>query len=608
MSSESSQTEGDVPPATMSPPTETRLRYPLHVLVWNNDFRALERELEGKDIEELDPRGRTPLHLAVSLGHLESAKILLRHKADVTKENRDGWTVLHEAVSTGDPEMVQMVLQYREFHKASTALGGVPELLKKTLEASDFYVEMKWEFTSWVPLLSRVCPSDVCRIWKSGANLRVDATLLGFENMSWIRGKHSFIFKEEDNWAELMEINHDDRTVTKERFDISQEIEGITLDSMQPAEREVSKRLTSPVINTSLDTASIAFERTKSGFWGWRTDKAECVNGYEAKVYSANNVSVVTKTRTEHLTEDEKSRYKADRNFLESLLGTVEHQFGAQGDLTTEFATANNPTAITPEEYFNPDFELKNRDIGRPKELAIRTQKFKGTLWMCEDFPLSLVEQVTPIIDLMARTSSHFAHLRDFITLQFPPGFPVKIEIPLFHVLNARITFGNVNACSRAEDSSPSTPKGSQDEQEEATPATKFEVDPSVFDIPPSYNVQENGRSLHMRDEDDEIMQFAIQQSILESSGNQIMSGSNSNGSISSHQVFDCQYERAIQESLLANSQSATSSLSSHSHSYDKDLQFAMELSAKELEEQEKQRLQEESELQEILQLSLMEK
>ncbi|XP_056384884.1 ankyrin repeat domain-containing protein 13A isoform X1 [Hyla sarda] len=559
----------------------------------------------AKDIEELDPRGRTPLHLAVSLGHLESARVLLRHKADVTKENKDGWTVLHEAVSTGDPEMVQLVLQYREFHKASTALGGVPELLNKTLEASDFYVEMKWEFTSWVPLLSRVCPSDICRIWKSGAKLRVDATLLGFENMSWIRGKHSFIFKEEDNWAELMEINHDDRTVTKERFDISQEIEGITLDSMQPAEREVSKRLTSPVINTSLDTSSIAFERTKSGFWGWRTDKEESVNGYEAKVYSANNVNVVTKTRTEHLTEEEKSRYKADRNFLESLLGTVEHQFGAQGDLTTEFATANNPTAITPEEYFNPDFDLKNRDIGRPKELTIRTQKFKGTLWMCEDFPLSLVEQVTPIIDLMARTSSHFAHLRDFITLQFPPGFPVKIEIPLFHVLNARITFGNVNTCSTAEENSPTTPSGTPDE---ATAVPKFEVDQSVFEIPPSYHIQENGRSLHIRDEDDEIMQFAIQQSLLEISGNQQMPQSHSNGSISSNQVFDTQYERALQESLLANSQSAHSSLASHSQSFDTDLQFAMELSAKEQEEQEKIRLQEEAELAEILRLSLTEK
>ncbi|CAJ0928980.1 unnamed protein product [Ranitomeya imitator] len=377
-----------------------------------------------------------------------------------------------------------------------------------------------------------------------------------------------------DNWAELMEINHDDRTVTKERFDISQEIEGITLDSMQPAEREVSKRLTSPVINTSLDTTSIAFERTKTGIWGWRTDKVESVNGYEAKVYSANNVNVVTKTRTEHLTEEEKSRYKAGQKLFGVFIGDCRTPVWS----TREFATANNPTAITPEEYFNPDFDLKNRDIGRPKDLAIRTQKFKGTLWMCEDFPLSLVEQVTPIIDLMARTSSHFAHLRDFITLQFPPGFPVKIEIPLFHVLNARITFGNVNTCSTAEESSPSTPSGTPDE---ATAAPKFEVDQSVFVIPPSYHIQENGRSLHIRDEDDEIMQFAIQQSLLESSGNQQMPPSFSNGSISTNQVFDAQYERALQESILANSQSAHSSLSSHSQSFDKDLQVAMELSAK---------------------------
>lgn len=46
----------------------------------------------SQNVEALDPRGRTLLHLAVSLGHLESARVLLRHKADVTKENREGWT------------------------------------------------------------------------------------------------------------------------------------------------------------------------------------------------------------------------------------------------------------------------------------------------------------------------------------------------------------------------------------------------------------------------------------------------------------------------------------------------------------------------------------
>lgn len=44
------------------------------------------------DIEQLDPRGRTPLHLATTLGHLECARVLLKHGADVGKENRSGWT------------------------------------------------------------------------------------------------------------------------------------------------------------------------------------------------------------------------------------------------------------------------------------------------------------------------------------------------------------------------------------------------------------------------------------------------------------------------------------------------------------------------------------
>ncbi|XP_053446022.1 ankyrin repeat domain-containing protein 13A isoform X2 [Nycticebus coucang] len=542
--------------------------FPLHLLVWNNDYRQLEKELRGQNVEALDPRGRTLLHLAVSLGHLESARVLLRHKADVTKENRQGWTVLHEAVSTGDPEMVYTVLQHRDYHNTSMALEGVPELLQKILEAPDFYVQMKWEFTSWVPLVSRICPNDVCRIWKSGAKLRVDITLLGFENMSWIRGRRSFIFKGEDNWAELMEVNHDDKVVTTEHFDLSQEMERLTLDLMKPKSREVERRLTSPVINTSLDTKNIAFERTKSGFWGWRTDKAEVVNGYEAKVYTVNNVNVITKIRTEHLTEEEKKRYKADRNPLESLLGTVEHQFGAQGDLTTECATANNPTAITPDEYFNEEFDLKDRDIGRPKELMIRTQKFKATLWMCEEFPLSLVEQVIPIIDLMARTSAHFARLRDFIKLEFPPGFPVKI----------------------------------------ASHVTNFEVDQSVFEIPESYHIQDNGRNVHLQDEDYEIMQFAIQQSLLESSRSQELLGPASNGGISQTHAYEDQFERAIQESLLTSTEGPCSGAPTDISSFDSDLQLAMELSAKELEERELRLQEEEAELQQVLQLSLTDK
>ncbi|XP_008416914.1 ankyrin repeat domain-containing protein 13A [Poecilia reticulata] len=596
--------------STASISEDIREKFPLHSAVWENDYRKLEQQirLQQNDIEAVDPRGRTPLHLAVSLGHLELVRVLLKHGASVTKENAKHWTVLQEAVSTGDPEMVQLVLQRRDYLKASTALGGVPELLLKIKESPDFYMEMKWEFTSWIPLLSRICPSDVCRIWKSGASLRVDATLLGFDNMTWIRGRRSYIFKGDDSHAELMEVNHDDGVVDTERFNISQEMEEVTLESMQPAEQEVAKRLTTPIVNTFLDTKDIAFERCKSGILGWRTDKTESVNGFEAKVFSVNNVNVVIRTRTEHLTDEEKARIKSERNVLESLLGTVEQHISAQGNLTLEYATATNPTAITPEEYFNPDFDLGDRDIGRPIELTIRTQKFKGTLWMSEEHPLSLVEQVSPIIDLMARTSSHFARLRDFVTLKFPPGFPVKIEIPLFHVLNARITFGNVNKC-RTEEEAAATPTSSEESDEVATATTPFQVCPSVFEVPPNYHRRGGSRHTPMSNNDDELLQYAIHQSLLDSQrGSGEVSWDDANGEFS-HPMTGSHSDGSIPEGLLVeigDSVSPASSPSSSSH--DSDLRLAMELSARAQEEDERMRKREDEELERILQLSLTEK
>ena len=74
--------------------------------------------------------------------------------------------------------------------------------------------------------------------------------------------------------------------------------------------------------------------RNKSGIWGWRSDKSEAINGYECKVFSAGNVELVTKTRTEHLTEQDKkenSRRGSVRNPLESFLGIAEQEDKAQG-------------------------------------------------------------------------------------------------------------------------------------------------------------------------------------------------------------------------------------------------------------------------------------
>jgi hypothetical protein len=49
--------------------------------------------------------------------------------------------------------------------------------------------------------------------------------------------------------------------------------------------------------------------RNRSGLWGWRTEKTEKINGYECKVYTANNLQLVTKTRTEHLNSEQARQF-----------------------------------------------------------------------------------------------------------------------------------------------------------------------------------------------------------------------------------------------------------------------------------------------------------
>ncbi|KAK2169141.1 hypothetical protein LSH36_12g20034 [Paralvinella palmiformis] len=592
--------------------------YPLHILVWNDNHEELDKLLsKGEyDIEKIDPRGRTPVHLAVTLGHLNCAKVLFQHGANANVENSRYWTVVQEAVCTGDPEILQLCLQYRDYQRYTCRSEGVPLLLQKLTEAPDFYVEMKWEFASWVPLVARMCPSDTYRVWKSGSNVRIDTTLLGFDNTNWQRGNRSFVFKGGMESAIVMEIDHDARQVFQETMRVLPEPPDISF--LRPSDDAVAARITAPIVTTS-----------KSGLWGWRSDKAENVNGYDCKVFSASNVELVTKTRTEHLTDQDKIQCKKNsKNPLESLFGMAEKEEKAQGamangDLST---VSHNPCNITPEEYFNKAYDLQGKDIGRPIEQTKKVQKFRAQLWLSENYPLSLPEQVIPIIDLMATHNAHFRKLKDFITLQLPSGFPVKIEIPLFHVLNARITFGNIFGTDE-----PARGVTTISEEEEDNKIYCV-VDESCFDIPSGYSVIGETHHERLRDEDDELLQFAIQQSLLEAGteSDQVTlwealnkSQTNSVGMRSLQSEEERMLQQAIEESMKSAGQFPASSPSeqrplppvpqetqdqSYQGMIDEQMQLALELSKRELEEIERRCKQEEEELDRILKLSLTEK
>ncbi|KAH8337043.1 ankyrin repeat domain-containing protein 13D [Drosophila kikkawai] len=634
---------------------EIKAEYPLHWHIWHNELEQLQAAIDQNDKEKIDPRGRTPLMLAVRVANLACVKCLLAAKCNATYEH-EGWSIVQEAVCTGDVDILTAIIEVRDLQRHVQRVTHVPKLLQHLLDAPDFYIEMKWEFTSWVPLMSRLCPSDTYKVYKRGANVRIDTTLLGFDNNTWQRGNRSYIFKGAKETATMIEIDHDTNEVMVEQM--SSDIGDIV--AIPPALGTVRARLNAPVITNNIEMDKISFERNKSGIWGWRSEKSEVINGYNCKVYGASNVEFVTKTRMDHLSE-EQIKNKTARTPLHSLLGIADEDYVSPADAAAALkdrtpsprleeeaslvaaenggrsspapglAQSNGSSAcasgsstpkssVTPEEYFTPEVDLQGRDVGGPKNLSTKVQRFKANLWLAEEHPIRLQEQVLPILDLMSTMASpHVSKLRDFITMQLPAGFPVKVEIPLFHVLNACITFGNVFALT-----SPVEHVATLQEQDRVTCL----VDDRCFDVPVHYTNRGSDVRRQIPLDEDDMLQYAIEQSLVETSGAcgvdakdddkvdiwEVLRGQNVVGTDLLPED-DEQLQRVLQESLMgahANPQSGSPASEEEDDDggfrfIDPDLAMAMRLSQQDQRKYELERQQEQEMIEQALKLSLQE-
>ncbi|XP_023163315.2 ankyrin repeat domain-containing protein 13D isoform X2 [Drosophila hydei] len=632
---------------------EVKLEYPLHWQIWNGNAEELQQQLQTEQIdkEKIDPRGRTPLMLAVRLANLQCVKCLLAAKCNATYEHA-GWSIVQEAVCTGDVDILTAIIEVRDLQRHVQRVTHVPKLLQHLLDAPDFYIEMKWEFTSWVPLMSRLCPSDTYKVYKRGANVRIDTTLLGFDNNTWQRGNRSYIFKGGKETATMIEIDHDTHEVMVEQM--SSDIGDIV--AIPPPIGTVRARLAAPVITNNIEMEKISFERNKSGIWGWRSEKSEVINGYNCKVYGASNVEFVTKTRMDHLSE-EQIKNKTARTPLHSLLGIADEDYVPPTDVpaaikdrtseaapliapsvngdrasptVTAHAESNGSSAccsgastphslqVTPEEYFSAEVDLQGRDVGKPKNLSTKVQRFKANLWLAEEHPIRLQEQVLPILDLMSTMASpHVSKLKDFITMQLPSGFPVKVEIPLFHVLNACITFGNVFAMT-----TPVEYVATLQEEDRTTCL----VDDRCFDIPSNYVNRDGDSRRQIPLDEDDMLQYAIEQSLAETSGAggacgldndtdkvdiwEVLRGQNAVGTELLPED-DEQLQRVLHESLMGARGNASGSPVSEDDDdggfryMDSDLAMAMRLSQQDQQKYELERQREQEMIEQALKLSL---
>jgi hypothetical protein len=145
------------------------------------------------DLEVRDGKSNTPLLLAYRLGRTKAARMLLAAGSDPKARTPEGFEAIHVAALTGNPDLVrEAVLAYLAETDAAFE-RRLPSLQDALASMPDFELRMHWEFASWIPLVSRLLPSDTFTIYKRGTSLRLDSTLLAMNGLSWERGALSLL-------------------------------------------------------------------------------------------------------------------------------------------------------------------------------------------------------------------------------------------------------------------------------------------------------------------------------------------------------------------------------------------------------------------------------
>ncbi|XP_043275515.1 ankyrin repeat domain-containing protein 13C isoform X2 [Venturia canescens] len=360
------------------------------------------------------------------LGRKGCIELLLAHGAPVKVKNLAGWSPLAEAISYGHRPTILLLVKKLKQQAREQMEERRPNLVSALRQMGDFYMELKWDFQSWVPLVSRILPSDICKIHKSGASIRMDTTLVDFNDMRWERGDISFIFNGDQKPSKsLTVLDNKAKLFQRVRYE----------ETELEIEDEVDILMSSDIMAAQMSTKGITFSRAQSG-WIFREDKKEMVGPFNADFYQINGMVLESRKRREHLSEEDLQKNKA---IMESLTKGNSQGF-ANGEPPMRRVSLNPPpdAHISWEEYLEAPAG-ESPLLGRNLVYKESSKSVKATVAMSMDFPLT-VDMLLNVLEVTA-PFKHFSKLRQFVLMKLPPGFPVKIDIPILPTVTAKITF-----------------------------------------------------------------------------------------------------------------------------------------------------------------------
>ena len=287
--------------------------------------------------------------------------------------------------SYGDRQMIGSLLRKLQHQSKEQLRARKPEMIASLKKLGDFVVDLKWDFTSWLPLVSRILPSDICKISKKGACIRLDTTLVDFTEMRWERGDITFLYKGDAASPEesLFVLDNKMKVYQKVRYE----------ESDVEFEDEVDLLMSSDIASAQVSTKPINFVKVQSG-WFFKEDRQELVGTYNANFYSINGMVLETRKRREHLSNDDLIKNKALlENFAKGNAQYLEQQQQQQnngGEIQRKESLPPPPKRnVTWEEYIQSP-PGQHPVLGRTPKCKESSRAFKATVAMSEDFPLTV--------------------------------------------------------------------------------------------------------------------------------------------------------------------------------------------------------------------------
>ncbi|GAU30498.1 hypothetical protein TSUD_18780 [Trifolium subterraneum] len=430
--------------------------------------------------------GDTPLHLAVKLGDIVAAEMLMVAGANNRLKNSEGWSAFREAIIKKQDKIALIMIKYSYNEMDEKWYRRFPRYFATMRRMRDFYMEITFHFeSSVIPFISRIAPSDTYKIWKRGANMRADMTLAGFDGLKIKRSDQSVLFIGDESDDERIHpgfmclISHEKKEVV---------VPYLSRPS-KPDEREIKQYLAkksteAKVVRIGIDVSQALLVPQIT----WRKkERKESVGPWKSKVYDMQNVVLTVKSRKvpgvqaqpklppkenpnkqnekidDILTDDERKQLEAELSYSEDNHGhKSEAKKGKKGKSSGH-----------KEKDHRRHHKTKSTKMGSTNSASSSSSSHKDengdsefkrgmmpALWLSPNFPLK-IEEFLPLLDILAEKVKAVRRVRELLTTKLPKdNFPVKIAIPVVSTVKVLVTFTKFEELPKIDEfeSAPSSP------------------------------------------------------------------------------------------------------------------------------------------------------